>query len=150
MSTGTLSNPSTTTHDAGESYVITAPAFPPTARVLRDSVRAMLSGTFSELTDDARLCVSDAVTYILRSKDHGPTVTMCVCLYSTRLTIAVEDAAAPSRLLYTLSTPDMGAERQLTLMRRLAYWAGVSRTWDGTRRATRVFFELSTEGTGEA
>ncbi|WKU42644.1 hypothetical protein Q3V23_00330 [Streptomyces sp. VNUA116] len=150
MSTGTLSNPSTTTDDEGESYVITAPATPPAVRVLRDLVRAMLAGTFCELTDDARLCVSDAVTYILRSKDHGPTVTMWVCLYSTHVTVAVEDTAGPSRLLYNLSAPDLGADRQLKLMRRLAYWTGVSRTWDGTRRATRVFFELTTEGTSGA
>lgn len=151
MSTATLSNPSTTTNDEGGVYRLTVPAARSSARVAREALRAILEPTHpAELIETVRLGVTDAMAYVLNCEPGHSTITVDVCVSGSAVFVAVEDGDGDSETLYTLSRSALDAASLLAVLRVITRLITVSRTWNGSDGATRVHFELSTEGPVQA
>ncbi|MFH8789635.1 hypothetical protein [Streptomyces roseoverticillatus] len=141
MRTAMLSSPRTTTDDQGELYRIAVPATETAIRVARDALQAILRA-HPAVIEDARVCVSDAIAYVLAETPGHPTVTVTVRLHRTYVAFVIEDSDGPSRNLYHLTPRDLAAAPRLEIIRRMALYTGVSRMWDGRRRATSVYLAL--------
>ncbi|MEV4873809.1 hypothetical protein [Streptomyces syringium] len=142
MSTATLNSPRTNDYAQAAHYWILGPAIPSTARLARDSVRAVLAVTgHPRLIDPARVCVSDAVAHVLPLMS-GPVLTVGVSVHPARVIITVGDEGSDSRSSRRTMRREMDTEAGLRLLCRLTYAAGVTRTWHNSRIATRVWFEL--------
>ncbi|WP_370420310.1 hypothetical protein AB8O64_19680 [Streptomyces sp. QH1-20] len=146
MSTATLYSPRTNDYVQAEHYRITGPATPSTAKLARDSVRAVLAVTRRpRLIDAARVCVSDAVAHVLPLMS-GPVLTVDMSVHPSRVIISVGDACRDSRSSRRTMRREMDAEPVLRLLCRLTHAAGVTRTWNNGRIATQVWFELHNAG----
>ncbi|PSJ29840.1 hypothetical protein B7P34_04840 [Streptosporangium nondiastaticum] len=151
MSTVTLSSPrttSSTTH--GKTYCVAVPATRSAVRVARESVRAILARSHPELIEDALICVSDAMAYVLDRTPEHPVLTVSVCVHDAFVIFEVEDSDTDARPFSYLGQTDLDAEPLLAIMRNSASWYRVARTWNGHRRATCVSFELPTDGPVQA
>ncbi|WP_367139549.1 MULTISPECIES: hypothetical protein [Streptomyces] len=144
MRTAMLSSPRPTTDDQGELYRIAVPATETAVRVARDSLQAILRA-HPAVIEDARVCVSDAIAYVLAETPEHPRVTVTVCLHRTYVAFVIEDSDGPSRTLYHLTPRDLVAAPRLEIIRRMALSIGVSRLWDGRRPATSVCLTLPVE-----
>ncbi|MCC3774607.1 hypothetical protein [Streptomyces sp. UNOB3_S3] len=146
MRTATLRSPGTTCAiTAGtEAYRFVTPATLPSVRVARDVVRAVLAATASPLSatliEDARLCVSDAVTYMI-PRILGP-LAVEITLLPPHLVVAVgTDNPHGAPVEYGRRPDD---HPRLTLLRRLGAASGVTWTWGAGHEVVgkRVWFEL--------
>ncbi|MFF4156086.1 hypothetical protein [Streptomyces sp. NPDC001678] len=146
MRTAMLRTPDTTRDaTAGtEAYRFVTPATPPSVRVARDVVRAVLTATASPppaaLIEDARVCVSDAVTYMI-PRILGP-LAVEIMLLPPRVVVAVgTDNPEGAPVEYGRRPDD---HPRLTLLRRLGAASGVTWTWGAGHQVTgkRVWFEL--------
>ncbi|MEU3353538.1 hypothetical protein [Streptomyces sp. NPDC037389] len=141
MRTATLRSPDAA-YATADSYRFIAPAIPASARVARDVVRAVLLTTTvpAVLIEDARVCVSDAVTYMI-PRLLGP-LAVEITLIRPRVVVAVgTDNPQGTPVEYGRRPDD---HPRLTLLRRLGAASGVTWTWGAGHHVIgkRVWFEL--------
>ncbi|WP_171165245.1 hypothetical protein [Streptomyces sp. I05A-00742] len=141
MSTARLSpRPADPGPAATPTYRFSLPARATTPRLARDVVRVVLNADHATLVDDARLCVSDAVTAVL-SGTASPHVHVDVFVDRDRVVLAVLDA---DRTRDGRRRPSSGEALRLPLVRRLSAASGVTWEWDAEHRVMgrRVWFAL--------
>ncbi len=124
-------------------YELAAPAHATTPRLARQFVAGTLEATgHPALIDDARVCVSDAVTNVVQHA-RVPTLTVEVTVRAGRATIAVRDDDPGRRPYRRRPNDDDERGRGLALLHGLAHSSGVTLVWDGLDIiGKRVWFEL--------
>ncbi|GAA2707577.1 MULTISPECIES: hypothetical protein [Streptomyces] len=138
----TLSSPSTIDLVTGETYRFTVPTAPPTARVARDLLGVVLAGTQPPgLVDDARVCVSDAVTHMIpRTPDP---IDIEVTLRGPDVWVSVGTTSSGGRVK-VYEPRSVEGRRCLRIMRSLAAESGETWTWGEGRQLVgkQVWFRL--------
>ncbi|GHF50435.1 hypothetical protein GCM10010218_34970 [Streptomyces mashuensis] len=125
-------------------YFLAAPASAATARIAREFVTAILVAAGREaLIDDARVCVSDAVTNVVQHA-RVDALTIEVGVHAHRVVFAVRDDDPGRRPYRRAARSDDERGRGLALVRGLACDSGVALVWEGLDVVgKRVWFSLS-------
>ncbi|MEU3352599.1 ATP-binding protein [Streptomyces sp. NPDC037389] len=126
-----------------ETYLLSAPVAPGTARLAREFVTASLvaAGRWP-LIENAQICVSDAVANVVRHA-RVPELVVQVSVHPGRVVVAVRDDD-PGRPPWPRQPYAGGGDAKgLALLRRLAHASGVTWVWDELRPVGKqVWFEL--------
>ncbi len=131
-----------------ESYRLSAPVSPGTARLAREFVTASLVAADRRLLiENARICVSDAVTNVVRHA-RVPELAVEVTVHAGRVVVAVRDDD-PGRPPWPRQPHSgQGDGKGMALLRRLSHASGVTWVWDElTPVGKEVWFELREGGT---
>ncbi|MFG2178888.1 ATP-binding protein [Streptomyces abikoensis] len=129
----------------GETYLLSAPVAPGTARLAREFVTASLVAADRRLLiENARICVSDAVANVVRHA-RVPELVVQVTVHPERVLVAVrdDDPGRPPWPRPPHEGTGGGDVKGLALLRRLAHASGVRWVWDELRPVGKqVWFEL--------
>ncbi|MEU4210825.1 ATP-binding protein [Streptomyces sp. NPDC026206] len=130
-------------HEPVEYYQLAAPAVVTTPRIARDFVTAVLSAADrGRLIDDARVCVSDAVTNVVLHA-RVPVLAVEMAVHGDRVIVAVRDDDPARRPYRREARADEESGRGLMLVRSLSCESGVTLVWDGLKViGKRVWFVL--------
>ncbi|MEV5505928.1 ATP-binding protein [Streptomyces orinoci] len=143
MNPAVLRAPEVTHDDSAHSYELRAPATLTTPCVARHFVTGVLAASgHSALADDARICVSDAVTNAVQ---HAGVQTLRIELTANTngIVVAVCDDNVRRLPWPRQARDDEESGRGLTLVRGIAHSSGVSWIWDELQLVgKRVWFEL--------
>ncbi|GHG76018.1 ATP-binding protein [Streptomyces griseocarneus] len=148
MGIGTLDSPRTAIgQDDAEFYELIAPATATTPRLARQFVTGTLEATgHPALIDNARVCVSDAVTNVVQHA-RVPSLSVEVTVRPGWAVIAVRDGDVARRPYHRRAGAEDEGGRGLALVRGLSYASGVTLAWDGLHLiGKRVWFELRDGG----
>ncbi|MGW1077802.1 ATP-binding protein [Streptomyces sp. NPDC002537] len=134
MRTAMLISPHPTTDEDGgepvDTYHLSAPAAPTTARVAREFVAAALeAGERAALVENALVCVSDLVTNVVRHA-RVDTLSVEVALCGDRVVVSVLDGDHGRRPRRRTARAGQEDGRGLMLVRRLSAASGVTLVWD--------------------
>ncbi|MFI1969412.1 ATP-binding protein [Streptomyces cinnamoneus] len=130
-------------HRPSAFYELAAPVSVTTPRLARQFVTGALEATgHPALIDDARVCVSDAVTNVVQhARVAALSVEVTVC--AAHAVIGVRDGDVRRRPYLRQAGAGDERGRGLVLVRGLSYDSGVSLVWDGLELiGKRVWFEL--------
>ncbi|MFI9204102.1 ATP-binding protein [Streptomyces sp. NPDC053048] len=126
---------------------LSAPADPSTPRLARQFVTGALEATsHASLIDNARICVSDAVTNVVQ---HARVAELSIELtaHADRVVIAVRDADPARPPQHRTARHDDERGRGLALVQALCHAVGMTLTWDGLTVTGKSFwFELRDSG----
>ncbi|MCC3767202.1 ATP-binding protein [Streptomyces sp. UNOC14_S4] len=134
MRTVMLNRPHTTIDEDGleptDTYQLSAPALPTTARVAREFVAAALeAANRPSLVENALVCVSDLVTNVVQHA-RVPSLSVDVTVRGDRIVISVLDGNAVRRPRRRTARAGQEDGRGLMLVRGLSAASGVSLVWD--------------------
>lgn len=124
-------------------YRLVAPAVPTSARLAREFVSAALvAADRRPLIENARVCVSDAVTNVVQHA-RVPVLAVEVTVRTEHIVVAVRDDDLRRLPWPRRARADEEGGRGLMLVRRLSHASGVTWVWDGLDLVGKqVWFEL--------
>ncbi|MCC2280585.1 ATP-binding protein [Streptomyces sp. ET3-23] len=148
MSTSLLNSPRTTEYESAQTYRLTAPAAVRTVRIAREYAAAVLvAAGHTALVDDARVCVSEVTTNVLRHT-RVPRIDVEVTIGDARVIIAVHDSNPAALPLPREARTDEEVGRGLYILNSLVCTWGTTFVWDGHDIVgKRVWFELCNDST---
>ncbi|WP_431044544.1 ATP-binding protein [Streptomyces sp. P1-3] len=136
--------PETETANIPPLFRFSAPNHPTSPRVCRDAIAALLhaKGEAEELTETARLLVSEAVSNVHRHATATRMIHITVLAQAGAALITVKDNEPSRHPLPRQATAGDEAGRGLVLMQRLAYKWGVRLLGSPEPTRKQIWFEV--------